>query len=60
MTLAVRLRRLAWEYELLARWHGERAPADPRQGTAADALVTVAIVLREVAAAFEALLEEAA
>jgi hypothetical protein len=47
------LRRRAYEYEVLAEWHSERSVGDPRYGDAADALVAVAIVLREVAEAFE-------
>jgi hypothetical protein len=47
------LRRRAFEYELLAEWHVERSAGDPRYGDAADALVAIAIVLREVAEAFD-------
>jgi len=47
------LRRRAYEYEVLAEWHVERAADDPRRGVAADACVAIAIVLRELAAAFE-------
>jgi hypothetical protein len=54
------LRRRASEYELLAEWHAERSAGDPRYGDAADALVAVAIVLREIADAFELELLEAA
>ena len=53
MTALELLRRRASEYELLAEWHVERAAGDPRYGDAADALVAVAIVLREVADAFD-------
>jgi hypothetical protein len=57
MTALELLRRRAFEYEVLAEWHAERSAVDPRQGTTADACVAIAIVLREVAKAFE---EEAA
>ena len=60
MTALELLRKRASEYELLAEWHVERAAGDPRHGDAADALVAVAIVLREVADAFEFELWEAA
>jgi hypothetical protein len=53
------LRRRASEYELLAEWHLERSAADPRYGDAADALVAIAIVLREVADALQDELLEA-
>jgi hypothetical protein len=53
-------RRRASDYELLAEWHVERSAGDPRYGVAADALVAVAIVLREIADAFECELREAA
>jgi hypothetical protein len=53
MTTTELLRRRASEYELLAEWHAERSAGDPRHGDAADALVAVAIVLCEIADAFE-------
>jgi hypothetical protein len=53
MTALELLRRRASEYELLAEWHVERSAGDPRYGDAADALVAIAIVLREVAEAFD-------
>ena len=59
MTALDLLRRRASEYELLAEWHAERAAGDPRYGDAADALVAVAIVLREIADAFDSELVEA-
>jgi hypothetical protein len=52
MTALELLRRRAYEYEVLAEWHVERAASDARRGAAADALVAIAIVLREVAEAF--------
>jgi hypothetical protein len=52
MTALELLRIRASEYELLAEWHVERSAADPRYGDAADALVAIAIVLREVADVF--------
>jgi hypothetical protein len=59
MTALELLRRRASEYELLAEWHVERSAGDPRYGDAADALVAIAIVLREIADAFEQDLVEA-
>lgn len=47
MTALELLRRRASAYELLAEWHAARAAGDPRYGDAADALVAVAIVLRD-------------
>ena len=58
MTALELLRRRASEYELLAEWHAERAAVAPRYGDAADALVAIAIVLREIAGAFNAELVE--
>jgi hypothetical protein len=51
------LRSRAREYELLASWHVERSAGDPRHGDAAEALVTVAIVLHELARLLEDELE---
>lgn len=60
MTALELLRRRASEYELLAEWHVERSAGDPRYGDAADALVAIAIVLREVAEVFDDEIEEPA
>ncbi len=60
MTAIELLRKRAREYELLAMWHVERAAGDPRYGDAADALVSIAIVLREIAEALELEFAEAA
>lgn len=60
MTAAEILRRRARGYELLAEWHVERAAGDPRYGDAADALIAIAIVLREIVEAFELEFAEAA
>jgi hypothetical protein len=51
MTLAELLRAKSSEYELLAEWHGERAPLDEDHFVACQAMAVVGIVLREVAAA---------
>lgn len=49
MSLAEVLRAKSCEYELLAEWHGERAPLDDDHLVACQALLAVGIVLREVA-----------
>ena len=53
MSLGERLRTKSSEYELLAEWHRERAPLDGQHGAASQAMLVVAIVLREVAEAIE-------
>ena len=47
MTLAELLRANSSEYELLAEWHGERAPLDEQHLAACQAMLAVAITLRE-------------
>ncbi len=42
------------EYEFLAEWHAERAPLEEQHLVASQAMLVVGIVLREVAAAFDA------
>jgi hypothetical protein len=41
------------EYELLAKWHAERAPLDDEHFVACQAMAVVGIVLREVAEAID-------
>ena len=41
------------EYELLAEWHGERAPLDKDHLAACQAMLAVGIALREVADAID-------
>ena len=41
------------EYELLAEWHGERAPLDEDPLAACRAMLAVGIALREVAEALD-------
>jgi hypothetical protein len=53
MTAIELLRRRAGDYDLLAAWHAERAADDPRMGVAANACVVIAIVLHEIAIAFD-------
>jgi predicted transcriptional regulator len=53
MSLAEVLRAKSSEYELLAEWHGERAPLDEEHLVACQALLAVGIVLREVAQALD-------
>jgi hypothetical protein len=48
------LREKASEYELLAEWHAERAPFDDEHVVAAQAMIMIGIVLREVAEALRA------
>jgi hypothetical protein len=47
------LRTKSSEYELLAEWHAERAPADEQHALAFQAMLVVGIVLREVAGAID-------
>jgi len=54
------LRAKSSEYELLAEWHAERAPLEDAHAVASQAMLVVGIVLREVAAAFDAGWEEEA
>ena len=49
---ALRLR--AYDYELLAEWHAERAPVDPASAGSAAGFIVIAIALREVALVLEA------
>jgi hypothetical protein len=53
MSLGDLLRAKSGEYELLAEWHGERAPLDDEHFIACQAVAVVGIVLREVAEAFD-------
>ena len=53
MSLVERLRTKSSEYELLAEWHGERAPLDDEHVVACQAMAVVGIVLREVAEAID-------
>ena len=53
MSLAELLRTKSSEYELLAEWHGERAPLDEEHVVACQARAVVGIVLREVAEAID-------
>lgn len=53
MTLAELLRTKSSEYELLAQWHGERAPLDEQHLAACQAMLAVGITLREVAEALD-------
>lgn len=54
MNLATLLRSRADEYELLAEWHGERAPLNEEHVVASQAMLVIGIVLREVAEALQA------
>jgi hypothetical protein len=58
MNLAEILRAKSSEYELLAEWHGERAPVDADHRVACQAMLTVGIALREVAEALDVELED--
>ena len=51
MSLGELLRTKSSEYELLAEWHGERAP--DQQFVACQAMAVVGIVLREIAEAID-------
>jgi hypothetical protein len=53
MSLGELLREKSSEYELLAEWHGERAPLDDEHFVACLAMAVVGIVLREVAEAID-------
>jgi hypothetical protein len=53
VSLAEFLRTKSGEYELLAEWHGERAPVDEQHLVACQAMLMVGIVLREVAEAID-------
>jgi hypothetical protein len=53
MSLAEVLRAKSSEYELLAEWHGERAPLDEDHLAACQAMLAVGIALREVAEALD-------
>jgi hypothetical protein len=53
MSLAEVLRAKSSEYELLAEWHGERAPLEDEHVVACQAMLAVGIALREVAEAFD-------
>ena len=53
MSVAEVLRAKSSEYELLAEWHGERAPLDDDHRVACHALLAVGIALREVAEALD-------
>ncbi len=53
MRVADLLRRKSGEYELLAEWHGERAPLDDDHLAACQAMLAVGIALREVAEALD-------
>jgi hypothetical protein len=53
MSLAELLRAKSSEYELLAEWHGERAPLDEDHLAACQAMLAIGITLREVAEALE-------
>jgi hypothetical protein len=54
MSIVELLRTKSSEYELLAEWHGERAPLDDQHFVACQAMAVVGIVLREVAEAIDA------
>jgi hypothetical protein len=54
MSLGELLRVKSSEYELLAEWHGERAPLDEDHLVACQAMLAVGIALREVAEALDA------
>jgi hypothetical protein len=47
------LRTKSNEYELLAEWHAERAPADDQHFVASQVMLVVGIVRREVAEAID-------
>ena len=53
MRLAEVLRAKSSEYELLAEWHGERAPLEEDHLAACQAMLAVGIALREVAEALD-------
>jgi hypothetical protein len=53
VSLGELLRTKSSEYELLAEWHGERAPLDDQQFVACQAMAVVGIVLREIAEAID-------
>lgn len=53
MRVAELLRAKSSEYELLAEWHGERAPLDEDHLAACQAMLVVGIALREVAEALD-------
>jgi hypothetical protein len=53
MSIVELLRMKSSEYELLAEWHGERAPLDDQHFVACQAMAVVGIVLREVAEAID-------
>ena len=53
MSLAELLQAKSSEYELLAEWHGERAPLDEDHLAACQAMLAVGIALREVAEALD-------
>jgi hypothetical protein len=54
VSLVGALQEKASEYELLAEWHAERAPFDDGLVVAAQAMIMIGIVLREVAEALRA------
>ena len=53
MRVAELLRAKSSEYELLAEWHGERAPLDEDHLVACRAMLAVGIALWEVAEALD-------
>jgi hypothetical protein len=53
MSIVELLRMKSSEYELLAEWHGERAPLDGEHLVACQAMLAVGIALREVAEALD-------
>ena len=53
MSLGALLRTRSNQYELLAEWHGERAPLDEDHLAACQAMLAVGIALREVAEALD-------
>jgi hypothetical protein len=53
MSLAEVLRAKSSEYELLAEWHGERAPLDADHLVACQAMLAIGVALREVAEALD-------
>jgi hypothetical protein len=53
VSLVEYLRARSGDYELLAAWHGERAPLDEQHAAASQAMLMVGIALREVAEAIE-------
>jgi hypothetical protein len=53
MSLGELLRTKSSEYELLAEWHGERAPLDVEHLVACQAMAVAGIVLREIAEAID-------